>query len=244
MPYSLTERQRDFLEYIRRYIAANESSPRLEEIADQFDVKLPTAHKVLEALQSKGYLYFGRSKIVGFFIRLIERGGASERLIEIPLVGKIDQNGEIREFPQMLAHFPALLMGANPEDVFALAVVEDIPKANMVVNDFIIFDMTKKPQPGDICIGPIGERLFLFRIHSLTFDGNTSNPLLAQEYPIPEDLSHPEFEQQLNWYPLALNESSHEWFLQVAEQQNWPIKSISPELILATALRLVRALAY
>ena len=98
MPHSLTERQKEYLEFIRNYIRENETSPRLEEIASYFGVKAPTAHKTLEALQSKGYLYFGRDSISGFFIRLIERAGSAETVIEIPITGKVNRFGELIRF--------------------------------------------------------------------------------------------------------------------------------------------------
>lgn len=244
MPYALTERQKEYLEFIREYVSKNEGSPRLEEIANHFGVTLPTAHKVLEALQKKGYLYFGRSKIAGFFIRLIERAGSSELVTEVPLVGKLDQFGEVTDFPKMLGHFASIVPGAEPEDIFALVLIEDIQAANMQANDFIIFDMGKKPQPGDICIGPIGDRLFLLSIPSKTFDKETPSILNALNYPIPDNLSNPELGQELHWYPLAYDESTNDYFLQVTEEQKWPLIPIKPDWILATALRLVRALAY
>ncbi len=46
MPHSLTDRQREYLEFIREFIKENESSPRLEEIAKHFGVSSPTAHKI------------------------------------------------------------------------------------------------------------------------------------------------------------------------------------------------------
>ena len=60
MPHAITPLQRNYLEFLRSYIRENESSPRLEEIADHFGVKPPTAHKTLEALHDKGYIYFAR----------------------------------------------------------------------------------------------------------------------------------------------------------------------------------------
>ncbi len=77
MPHALTDRQRDYLNFIKSYIAQNELSPRLEEVAGHFDVKPPTAHKTLEALQRKGFLIFDRTSTSGFFIRLIERAWRS-----------------------------------------------------------------------------------------------------------------------------------------------------------------------
>ena len=244
MPYALTDRQKEYLEFIRNYIRENESSPRLEEIADHFGVKPPTAHKVLRTLETKGYLYFRRDSLTGFFIRLIERAGSPESVVEVPVVGKLDRYGEVLDFPEMVGHFASVLVGSQLDEIFALYCTVDIPEASLLENDIIIFDRGKKPQPGDICIGPIGNRLFLLRVHSKTFDRDTPNPLLAQDYPIPDDLSHPELDQDLNWYPLAHTDESHEYYLQVAEEERWPIKPLSPDLVLATALRLTRVLAF
>lgn len=244
MPHSLTSRQREYLEFVRAYIQANESSPRLEEISKHFQVKSPTAHKILETLQSKGYLYFGRDPNSGFFIRLIERAGSAEVVMEVPIIGRVGEYGEVYDFPQNLGHFASVFVGAAPGEVVALAVTVDIPQASIQSGDLIIFDLEKKPQPGDICISPIGERFFLFKIASKTLDKEFLSFISAERYPIPENLSDPNREQLLNWYPLAYDEETHDWFTQVAKEQDWPVAPIKPEFILATALRLTRALAF
>ncbi len=58
MPHALTTRQREYLEFLREYIKENETSPRLEEIAEHFGVKPPTAHKTLEAFHRQGIYLF------------------------------------------------------------------------------------------------------------------------------------------------------------------------------------------
>ncbi len=244
MPHSLTSRQKEYLKFIRDYIKENESSPRLEEIAEYFGVKAPTAHKILEALQSKGYLYFGRDPNSGFFIRLIERAGSSEVVMEVPISGRVGEYGELYDFPKNLGHFASVFVGALPESVFALAVTADIPQASILSGDLIIFDLNKKPQPGDICIGPIGERLFLIKIASKTLDREIRSFETAQWYPIPEDLTDPEIEQLLNWYPLAYDDQTRDALYKIAEEQGWPIAPLPPKLIVATALRLSRILAF
>jgi SOS-response transcriptional repressor LexA len=195
MPHSLTDRQRDCLQYIRNYIKQNESSPRLEEIADHYNIKPPTVHKILEALQSKGYLYFGRDKVSGFFIRLIERAGSAETVVEVALAGKIDPYGEVYDFPQELGHFASVLIGSKPDEIFALVAIDGILQASILPNDFIIFDVGKKPQPGDICIAAFGKRLFLIRVNSKTFDQETWSLETAQQYPIPENLTKSDLKQ-------------------------------------------------
>jgi hypothetical protein len=194
-------------------------------------------------LQSKGFLYFGRDRISGFFIRLIDRAGSAETMVEIALAGKIDGYGELLDFPEELGHFASVLIGSKPDELFALVVMEDIPQASMLASDFIIFDMGKKPQPGDICIAPIGDRLFLIRVASSSFE-DTPALEVAQDYPIPEKLARPDPDLVLNWYPLAHSEATHDYFIQVTEEQRWPIMPLNPKLVVATAIRLIRALAF
>ena len=206
MPHSLTSRYREYLEFLRDYIKENESSPRLEEIADHFNVKPPTAHKALLALHNKGYIYFARDSVSGFFIRLIERAGTAETLVEVVIVGKVNRYGELVEFPEKHGHFASIVQGANPEDVFALALDEDIPEANMLFGDWLICDRSKRPQPGDIAILPIskgGRRFLLCRIHSLTSDKDLESFEASNQYPIPEDLLDTSLGQRFNWAPLA-----------------------------------------
>jgi SOS-response transcriptional repressor LexA len=244
LPHSLTDLQKEYLDFIRGYIRENESSPRLDEIAGHFGVKAPTAHKILSALQSKGYLYFGRDRKSGFFIRLIERAGSAEVVMEVPIAGKIAALGEVVDFPKELGHFASVFIGATYGDVFALGVSEDISQASMLAGDLVIFDTGKKPQPGDICIAPIGQRMFLIRIASKTMDREIHSFETAIWYPIPNYLIDPELDQMLNWYPHAYDEKTHDQLTIIAEEQNWPIAPMPPDFIVATALRLSRALAF
>lgn len=144
--------------------------------------------------------------------------------------------GEVYDFPEKFGHFATLLLGSNPGEVFALAVMEDLPQASLLAQDLLIFDQGKDPQPGDICIAPFGERLFLIQIASKTFDRDIHSFEMAQQYPIPEELTNPEHGQRLNWYPLAYNEESHELFIEIAEEQDWSIVAIPPDFVVATAL--------
>ena len=244
MPHALTDRQRAFLQYIRDFVHREESSPRLEEIADHFNVAPPTAHKMLEALQSKGFLYFGRDKVSGFFIRLIERAGSAEMVSEIPISGRFDALGELHDFPKEIGHFATVTSGVKPGDMFALAASADLPQANILDQDLIIFDIGKRPQPGDICIGPIGERLFLIRIASKTFDKDTNSLDMAQDYPIPADLSHEEYEQKFFWFPLTYDDETGPILDEIAREERFGYVEIPQSFVLATALRLVRFLAF
>lgn len=244
MPHSLPPRQRKYLDFIRQYIRENESSPRLEEIAKYFGVKSPTAHKTLRALQSKGYLYFGRDSVSGFFIRLPERIGTFERLIEINVVAKVNRFGELLDFPKKFGHFPAIVVGADREDVFAVELWHHIPIANIQAGDYLIFDQKRKPKPDNIGIISIGKGWFLARLYSLEVE---------KEYPFFEfvkdtlsdwDARANEQKGYFFWWPLAHSEETAEYFAKVSKEENIHWGPITPEHVLATAIRLDRPLTF
>jgi SOS-response transcriptional repressor LexA len=171
LPHALTERQKEYLHFIREYIRENEVSPGLDEIARYFGVKPPTAHKILEALKIKGFIFFVRSSGSGFFIRPVERAGMQEVVMHVPVFGRADHLGELVNYPEDLGYFPDFFFGAQPYSIYAIRLTEDIPSAHMRARDLIVFDRNKKPQPDDICIVPIGKRFFLVKIVSKTIDG-------------------------------------------------------------------------
>jgi len=242
LPHALTDLQKEYLTFIREYIRENECSPRLEELAEHFQVKSPTAHKILQELMRKGYLYFRRDPVSGFFIRLIERAGSTEMVTEVPIAGRIGTLGEVYDFPQELGHFASVFVGSSAEKLFALVVMKPIPGVSITDDDLIIFDQGKKPQPGDICIGPIGDRLFLIRVAGKTIDKEVQSFETTIWYSMPEDLIDPDLEQYLNWYPLAYDEDFHDRFIAIADEQKFPITALPSNFIVATALRLSRAL--
>ena len=244
MPHALTDRQRDYLHFIKDYIQENEISPRLEEVAEHFEVKPPTAHKVLKALQRKGFLIFDRTSASGFFIRLIERAGAQEIVMNVPLIGKVSKLGEVYNFPEPLGEFPAVLVGVKPEEVFALVLTEDIPQVHMEKNDFIIFDAGKKPQPGDICICILRKRHFLMRITRKTYNERFLSYEGSQDYPFPEALSDPDRDQRFHYEPLAYTEENEEVFLEILDDEGISYFPLPEFFVTATALRFTRALTY
>ena len=219
MSHTLTPRQREYLEFIRQYIQENESSPRLEEIASHFDVTSPTARNTLVALQNNGYLYFGRSKFSGFFIRLIERYGSSESVIEIPIVGKVNKYGEVSVFPSRLGHFATLLLDSEPGELFALTMAGEIQQEGIIAHDVIIFEHGIIPGPGDICIAPIGTKQFLIQIDE-------------------------QIDPKYTWHPLAHDKENPDYFTDLLREQDWQLETIPGSFIIAIALRLTRHLAF
>jgi len=264
MPASLTELQREYLKYVQDYVYQNEDAPRLEEIAEHFQVSSTTAHNHLKKLRNKSYLTFDRTSESGYFIRLLENAGKSEKIVEAPIMGEVNRYGEI-EFYGLLEHIakitnikdtenvndlnkigriPILTYSDNPLDIAAYMVVEDIPSVSMQINDVILVDHERQPQAGDICLFSHNEGFILMRVVSKTFDKDTPWPKMAQEYPIPEAFTHPEHEQELFWYPMAMDAETEGYFLKLMQLEQWVWIPLPHELALGTVIRLIRTMYF
>lgn len=214
MSILLTDRQQEVLVFIREYTAKHKCAPRLDEIANHFDVKPPTAHKILEALQQNGYILFGRDNITGFYIRLIERAGTDASIGEIPVVGSVDRNGEIHDITKKIGHIVTVLLLSRPEDLFAVHVTAQIPEAALTPHDLIICDQGRASKPRNLCIALINGRLLLVDI--LAQDSSTG---------------------ELEWQPLS------ESAFALEGEKGFP-EVITPDHILATVSRMTRYLAF
>jgi hypothetical protein len=81
-------------------------------------------------------------------------------------------------------------------------------------------------------------------MYSLTFDKDTPQMVMANQYPISEKLLNKDLGQKLNWAPLAYSDNTEDYFLKIAQEENVPSGPIPPELVAATVLRLTRVLAF
>ena len=239
MTTSQTQRQNEYLTYIQDYIRRNESAPRLEEIAEHFGVKTPTAHKALVALRDKGLLYFARDRVTGFYIRVPERFNTTETIFEINIVGKVNRYGEIHEFPKKIGHFPVIIPGANPLSIFAVELWQHMIAADMQAGDLLIFGRDKKAAPGDIAIIRYGKSWLLVNLFSLKHDLSTPFYELAKEIS-PEVLQTLDESGHLFWWPLAIREETEAYFVKAAIQYQVPWTPVALENVVATAVRLER----
>jgi hypothetical protein len=169
-----------------------------------------------------------------------------EVVVEVPAFGKVNQLGEVYDFPNKdLGGFPDFFYGATAYSIFSVILTENIPQANMRAGDIVVVDSSKKPQPGDICIAPMRQKLFLIKVIAKTMDKGLMFPESAIYYPVPADLVDTGLEQRLFWFPVAYDENTKAMFTSISEEQNWPEAPfpLPPNFIMATALHLWRPLA-
>ena len=238
MPQSLTPVQKEYFEFLRGYIEKNECAPMLDEIAKHFQVTRPTANKALKTLEEKGYLYFDRDKVSGFYIRIPEIHSTSSVPREIPVTGNVDRHGEIQEFPKYHGHIPcALPKGVG--DVFALDIYQHMPSAGILGRDYMLFSNGGVAKPGDICIFPFGSRFFLVRMYGFGSPKDLPFYNLDTQWKALED----QYKGCLYWWPLIDSEESIQNVADLAVEEGTSWYPIEPDMIIGKALRLVRRLA-
>lgn len=64
-----TRRQREYLDFIRRYMARHGTSPSEADISEHFMVSAPSAHQMIKTLEQRGFISRGRD----FFGNVIPR---------------------------------------------------------------------------------------------------------------------------------------------------------------------------
>lgn len=243
MPHALTEREREVLDFLRDYIAAQGSSPRLEEIARHFGIARPTAHKLLDALHRKGFIYFNRDRVSGFFIRLFE-GGRPEHYVEVPIVGEVDRLGCVQQpFPRYMGHFASIVESKDPAMVFALICRADIPPAAILSNDVLVCDASKHVQVGDVVLAMLHpELLVLTRCGAKTLDERRLELESALYFPVPSDVADEQERQLIYWYPLALSSDNELELESIMDRLGIPGAPLPPEMFFAVVVRLTRHL--
>lgn len=118
MPIPITKRQKEVLDFIKKFIRKKKYPPTLEEICDGLKLSaVSTAHQHVEALAEKGYLRKSDNNARAIDIP------ESEPMIKIPLLGMIAAGEPIEAIEQKeFIAVPKTMMPARG-DIYALRVV-------------------------------------------------------------------------------------------------------------------------
>jgi hypothetical protein len=168
------------------------------------------------------------------------------QIINLLVVGKVDKNGILFDFPKQLESYPVCLIGVDEMKVFGLRVAEDIQWANMLKGDLLVCDVEKRPQPGNIAVLQVSRktgRFALGEIQSLTHDRDMLNVEVANTYPVPEELIDKELVQKLYWMPLALYDDNGDFKDFIAEFDKddlVPADALPRKFYFATVLKVIR----
>ena len=163
----LTRRQRDVLEYLKKYINENGYAPCVRDICDALNLKsTSTAHAHLTKLESKGYI--SRDPAKPRTIMILDGSTVKERMVSVPVVGRVAAGTPITAVENIDEYLslPYSLLGT--EDVFILNVTGDsMMNAGIFDKDKIIAQKQDYAQNGDIVVAMIDDeatvKRFLWR---------------------------------------------------------------------------------
>lgn len=156
MPVTLYRRQKEILEYIRKYIHKYGYSPTLGEIAEYIGVSsLATVHEHLQALASKGIIKKFDGAVRG--IEILDKQIANElNNIELPILGFIAAGQPIMTYTD-----PDASLSIAPNSVklnekrrsYVLQVKgESMIEDGILDGDFVIIEETSVARDGEIVV--------------------------------------------------------------------------------------------
>lgn len=161
MEYNLTKKQKEVLDYIKKYIASHGYPPAIREIGAGLGLSSPaTVFAHLKKLENYGLIKKTNSKF-----RTIEILGdneyanQNEDIIKVPLLGKITAGSPIEaiEMPNQFFDLPASLVPAAHE-VFTLHVSgESMINKGIFDGDYVIVRKQNNAKNGDTVVAMTDE---------------------------------------------------------------------------------------
>lgn len=158
----LTERQKEFLDYIESFIRDRPYPPTIREIADNFSVTVKGAYDHVKALERKGYLKVGENRSRS--IELIGKSSGTSPTIEVPVLGEVAAGKPIfaDENYSSSVHVPAGMVGKAR--CFALKVRGDsMINAGILDGDTAIIEHREVAENGEIVVAMLEDSVTLKR---------------------------------------------------------------------------------
>ncbi len=155
----LTKRQRDIVNYIQEYIAAQGYSPSYREIMKSFGYSsLASVYKHIQVLTRKGVISNEKHcpRSLAVHNDMPAPTNSSHLSHDVPLIGQISAGLPIETFPKITFVPVSNLIIPSPENCYAFQI-----RDNTLINDFItdgdiiIVEANQDPAPGDLIVASI-----------------------------------------------------------------------------------------
>ena len=152
----LTKRQKEILEYLKKYSASKKYPPSVREIAANFELNSPaTAHVHVKKLIEKGYLKRGKTSNHLLELQVPnEFENKGDDVVTVPLIGKVTAGNPIEaiEVPNEVVSLPAYLIPKRKE-VFTIKVEGDsMINAGIYDKDIVIVERCDNAKNGEIVV--------------------------------------------------------------------------------------------
>jgi repressor LexA len=161
----LTDRQREVLAYITRYIAGHKFPPTVREVADHFAISVKGAYDHIKAIEKKGHIRLDINKSRTIEV-VREEGAEGEEAAtrSVPILGTVAAGKPIfaeENFEGEIAIPAQMLKRGN---YFALRVRGDSMRdAGILSGDYAIIQERETAENGEIVVAMVDEAVTLKR---------------------------------------------------------------------------------
>lgn len=158
MPESLTERQRQILQFIKDEIRTKGYPPSVREIGEAIGLSSSsTVHGHMTRLEEKGYIRRDPTKPRA--IEVLDGSSTQlQRTIAVPVVGRVTAGQPILAQESIEDHFPlpADFVRADEADLFFLSIQGDsMVEAGILDGDLVLVQRQQHANNGDIVVALI-----------------------------------------------------------------------------------------
>ncbi|MDR1351886.1 MAG: transcriptional repressor LexA [Treponema sp.] len=161
----LTDRQREILTFISKYIKSHTYPPTIREIADNFKISIKGAHDHVTALKKKAYVKNDKRSRT---LEVIRRDGEDEgSSIEIPILGPVAAGVPILAEENWDGSIPVnRSMLRKGSRYFALNVKGDsMEGAGILDGDLAIIEQLETAENGEIVVAMVNDATTLKRYY-------------------------------------------------------------------------------
>ena len=161
---SLTNRQREVLDFINSYIGNHKYAPSIRELAEYFSISLRGGYDHLKALEKKGFVRCTEGKSRALEVLDYDLSDRPLQMIRIPILGKIAAGKPVfaQENFEGTVSVSSELLGDG--EYFALCVRGDsMCNAGIIDGDLAIVHRQQVASNGDIVVAMIEEEATLKR---------------------------------------------------------------------------------
>ena len=153
---SLTDRQKEILDFIKEFVRNHKYPPTIREIASSFSISVKGAHDHVKALEKKERIKCNlrRSRA----IEIIEEEGRDADITEVPLIGHVAAGVPLFAEENWEGVLKVSSQNLNKGKHFALHVQGDsMEGAGILDGDLAIFEQCRQADNGDIVVAIIND---------------------------------------------------------------------------------------
>jgi len=170
---TLTQRQKEILEFIISHIEQYGYPPSISEIQEKFSFKSPNAvSDHLEALERKGYITRRPHKSRGIEVLIQSKSEKNDsfnggNVAEVPIIGRVAAGTPILAEENLEGTlFVDRFLVRNPKGVFALRVQgESMVNAGILDGDFVLVKQQPVADQGEIVVALIEDEATVKRFY-------------------------------------------------------------------------------